>query len=260
MDFEHVRLTVDGGVASIVLNRPDQANAFNLDLGREFMLAVNRCDEDPAVRAVVITGEGRFFSVGGDLESFAAAGDGLGVLIKELTTYAHTAISRLNRMDSPVIIAVNGAAAGVGFGLAVAGDLVLAAESAFFALGYSAAGLAPDGGSTFVLPRLVGTRRAAELMLTNRRLSAHEALDWGLVTRVVADDLLIEEAMELARSLADGPTRAFGSIKRLLLSEGSLETQMELEARAIAETANAPDGREGVAAFLEKRRPVFGGE
>jgi 2-(1,2-epoxy-1,2-dihydrophenyl)acetyl-CoA isomerase len=259
--YEHISLAVDGGVASIVLDRPDAANAFDLEFGRELMSVAIRCDEDPAVRAVVITGRGRFFSAGGDLEAFADA-QNIGALIKELTTYAHAALSRFRRMDAPVITAVNGAAAGVGFGLAVAGDLVLAAESAVFTLGYSAAGLVPDGGSTFVLPRLVGARRAMEMMLTNRRLTAEEALEWGLVTRVVPDDLLVEEAMELARTLAEGPTCAFGAIKRLLLdgAAGTLETQMELEARAIAKAAASRDGQEGIAAFLEKRHPTFRGE
>lgn len=262
MEFEHIALAVDRGVASIVLDRPDQANAFNLDFGKELKAAVVRCDEDPSVRAVTITGRGRFFSAGGDLESFADVGESIGALIEELTTYAHAAISRLRRMDAPVITAVNGAAAGVGFGLAMAGDLVLAAESAVFTLAYSAAGLVPDGGSTFVLPRLTGTRRTLEMMLTNRRLTAAEALEWGLVTRVVPDESLLEEAMELARTLAEGPTRAFGAAKRLLLDGAgrTLETQMELEAQAIAQAAASRDGKEGIEAFLEKRRPGFRGQ
>jgi 2-(1,2-epoxy-1,2-dihydrophenyl)acetyl-CoA isomerase len=144
----------------------------------------------------------------------------------------------------------------------MAGDLVLAAESAVFTLAYSAAGLVPDGGSTFVLPRLTGTRRTLEMMLTNRRLTAAEALEWGLVTRVVPDESLLEEAMELARTLAEGPTRAFGAAKRLLLDGAgrTLETQMELEAQAIAQAAASRDGKEGIEAFLEKRRPGFRGQ
>jgi 2-(1,2-epoxy-1,2-dihydrophenyl)acetyl-CoA isomerase len=145
--------------------------------------------------------------------------------------------------------------------LAVSGDLVIAAQSAVFAMAYTAAGLSPDGSSTWFLPRLIGMRRTQELLLTNRRLSADEALAWGLVNRVVPDEALAGEAAALARQLASGPTRAFGAVKRLLAESfaGSLETQMELEARSIAEMAGSEDGREGVRAFIEKRQPEFRG-
>jgi 2-(1,2-epoxy-1,2-dihydrophenyl)acetyl-CoA isomerase len=163
-------------------------------------------------------------------------------------------------MRAPLVVAVNGAAAGAGMSLAVAGDLVLAAASAKFSMAYTAAGLSPDGSSTFFLPRLVGLRRTQELMFTNRRLDADEACAWGLVTRVVPDDALQREARALARQLAEGPTAAYGTVKSLLTSafDESLETQMEHEARGIAAMAATPDGREGIRAFLEKRAPRFG--
>jgi 2-(1,2-epoxy-1,2-dihydrophenyl)acetyl-CoA isomerase len=253
---------VEGSVARLTLDRPDAANAIDLALGRELMEAAIRCDEDARIRAVLLTGAGRFFCAGGDLKSFAARGDALPAALKELTVHLHAAISRFARMRAPLVVAVNGAAAGAGMSLAVMGDLVLAAESAKFTMAYTAAGLAPDGSSTWMLPRLIGVRRTQELMLTNRVLSAAEAQAWGLVTRVVPDADLAGEAAALAARLAAGPTRAFGSVKALLagsLGEG-LETQMEHEARAIAACAGSADGREGIRAFLDKRAAKFTGD
>jgi 2-(1,2-epoxy-1,2-dihydrophenyl)acetyl-CoA isomerase len=196
------------------------------------------------------------------MKSFSAAGDGAGALIKEMTMYFHSAISRFARMDAPVVAAVNGMAAGAGFSLAVSCDLVVAAESAVFLSAYTAAALSPDGASTYFVPRLVGMRRAAELMLTNRRLSAAEALDWGLINEVVADDAAVGRATEVADQLASGPTVAYGAVKRMLHASlaSSLETQMEMEARSIADMTRTRDGREGVSAFNEKRPPEFSGE
>lgn len=259
--YTSLRLEHDAALAIITLNRPEQANGIDMAMGRELMLAAIACDENPAVRAVLLTGSGRFFSAGGDLKSFAAMGPQIGAGIKELTTYLHAAISRLLRMEKPVLVAVNGMAAGAGFSLALCGDVVLAAHSARFALAYTAAGLSPDGGATWMLPRLIGLQRSRELMLLNRRLSAEEALAWGLVTRVVDDATLTDEALVLARQLAAGPGRAYGQVKQLLAGsfEHGLEAQMELEARAIAALSQSVDGQEGIQAFLDKRPAVFRG-
>jgi 2-(1,2-epoxy-1,2-dihydrophenyl)acetyl-CoA isomerase len=164
-------------------------------------------------------------------------------------------------MDAPVIAAVNGSAGGAGVSLCLFADLVLAADSAKFTLAYTRAGLSPDGGSTYFLPRIVGVRRALELALTNRVLTAKEALDWGIVTRVVPDGELLTEAHMLAQQLAGGATRAYGAAKRLLHHSfaESLETQMELEAQAIAAQARTRDAREGIAAFIAKRKASFSG-
>ncbi len=263
MSYETLRFEIDQGVGRITLARPDAANAVNLQLAKDLMYAVLRCDEDRAVRAVLVGAEGKFFCSGGDLASFAEAKDGgMPALIKEITTYLHAAVSRLARMRAPVVMAVNGMAAGAGMSLACAGDLALAAESARFTMAYTRVGLTPDGSSTWYLPRLIGTRRSAELVLTNRVLSSHEALEWGIVNRVVADDALADEAFALAKSLATGPTQAHGMAKGLLLGapSQSLETQMELETRAISDAARSADALEGVRAFLDKRKPDFRGE
>jgi 2-(1,2-epoxy-1,2-dihydrophenyl)acetyl-CoA isomerase len=248
-------------VARITLNRPDAANALNMEMGLDLMHASIRASEDPAVRAVILTGAGKMFSGGGDLKSFAAQEDRLPGHLKEVALYLHAAISRFVRMDAPVIAAVNGSAGGAGMSLCLFADLVLAAESAKFTLAYTRAGLSPDGGSTYFLPRIVGVRRALELALTNRVLSAKEACEWGIVTTVVPDAELQAEAQTLAKSLAAGATRAFGAAKRLLhhSSAESLETQMELEAQAIADQARTADAREGIAAFIAKRAASFRG-
>lgn len=260
MTFESIRFERHDTVALITFDRPDQGNAMDLTVMRDLMHASIVCDEDPAVRAVVVTGSGRFFSAGGDLASFGATDDPAS-LIKEMTVYFHAAVSRFSRMDAPIIAAVNGMAAGAGFSLAAACDLAVAGESARFASQYTAASLSPDGSSTYFVPRLVGVRRAMELMLTNRRLSAAEALEWGLINEVVPDDELHDRAMELAGVLGAGATLAFGAVKRLLHESlsGTLETQMEQEARQIAALTHSHDGREGVRAFLEKRAPAFEG-
>ena len=261
MKLETLKLEVADGVAEITLDRPNAANAIDLRMAQELMQTSLSCDEDPAVRAVLLRAEGRMFSAGGDLASFVKAGSGLPALTKEMTTFLHAAVSRFARMRAPVIAAINGAAAGGGFSLACAADLVLAAESARFTMAYTRAGLTPDGSSTFFLPRLIGTRRTLELMLTNRTLSAAEALEWGLVNRVVPDDALLPEARALAAELAAGPTAAFGSVKRMVMgsSTESLETQMEIEARAIADAARTEDVAEGIEAFFAKRAPRFKG-
>lgn len=261
MEYQHLILERRDQVATITLNRPEAFNALNLALGRELFRAVLEVDDDPEVRAVVITGAGRAFCAGGDVKDFAAHLDRIGALVKELTTYLHGAVSRLCRSDKPVIMAVNGVAAGGGLSFALSGDLVVAAESARFTMAYSRIAASPDGSSSYFLPRLVGLRRALELYFTNRELSAREALEWGLVTRVVPDPELLAAAHALARDLAQGPTRAFGAAKRLFHQatwEG-LETQMELEAQAIAACGRTEDFRVGVTAFARKEAPVFRG-
>ncbi len=258
--YESIDFQQSGGVARITLNRPDAANGLNDVMVRELAMAAARCDHDPDTRAVVLTGAGRFFCAGGDLKSMAARDVGRGLYVKDIADSAHRAVSTFARMDAPVIVAVNGMAAGAGFSLAVAGDLVVAAESASFVMAYTRAGLSPDGSASFFLPRLVGIRRAQELMFTNRTLSAREALEWGLVHYVVADEALEDKAAELAQRIASGARKSNAIVKRLLLSTfaNGLEEQMELEGRFIAECAESDDGREGIDAFVKKRPARFG--
>ncbi|MEP3244733.1 MAG: enoyl-CoA hydratase-related protein [Sneathiella sp.] len=261
MKFETLDFDRYDAVAVIRMNRPDNANSLNKTMGQELMDVAIECDENPDIRSVIYTGAGRFFSAGGDLSSFADAGENTPKLLKELTIYLHAALSRFARMDAPVITAVNGIAAGAGFSMACSGDLSIASEEAKFTMAYTNAGLVPDGSSTHYVARHIGLRRTQELMLTNRVLTAEEALDWGLINKVVPVGAVMDEAMTLAATLSQGPTRTYGFVKDLLLQtfNGSLETQMELEARGIAAAANTHDGKEGIQAFLEKRKPVFTG-
>ncbi len=261
MKYENLLFDVREGVAHVTLNRPDAYNAIDLATCNDLMAAAIRCDEDPEIRAAVLTGAGSVFSVGGDLPSFVRAGDEFAALTKQMTVGLHAAVSRFARMDAPLIAAVNGVAAGGGLGLVCCADIAIAAESARFSSSYTKNALSPDTSTTYFLPRLVGWRRAQDLVLTNRVLSAAEALEWSLVTRVVADADLAAEAGSLAAELARGATRAYGAAKGLLLRSAAetLETQMELEAREIAAMARTEDVREGVAAFLDKRPPVYKG-
>jgi len=261
MSFENLIFEIDAGVARLTLNRPKAANSINLDLTRELVEVATTCEKDSSIRAVLLTGSGRFFSAGGDLKNFAAAEDQIPKLVSQTANTLHAAIAKFARMNAPVVAAVNGPAAGAGMSLVCMTDIALAAESAFFSMAYTAAGLAPDGSSTYFLPRIVGIRRARELMLTNRRLSAAEACELGIVERVVPDGDLMREAENVARALASGPTLAFGAVKKLLIASqnAQLEDQLDAEADAIVSMTGTSDGREGVSAFREKRRPSFRG-
>jgi 2-(1,2-epoxy-1,2-dihydrophenyl)acetyl-CoA isomerase len=262
MDYEKLRFDTQDHIAWITINRPAVHNALDLQAIKELYDVATRCGIDSSVRAVVITGAGdRAFSAGGDVADFAAHKDDVALLLKEMTAYLHLAISRLAWLHAPVIASINGVAAGGGLSLALACDLAVAADHATFTSAYTHIGFTPDGSSTFYLPRLVGVRRAMELYLTNRVLTAAEAFDWGLVNRVVPAAQLSSEVEALARKLAAGPTRAYGGVKKLLqmAATESLESQMERETRLIAEMSATPDGREGVRAFVDKRKPKFTG-
>lgn len=258
-----VEFEIRGHVGYITLNRPDAANALNAEVARQLDQAALQCDEHREIRVVLMTGAGRMFCGGGDLKAFAAQPrEDLPAYLKSVTLHFHQAIHRFARMRAPLVIAVNGSAGGGGMSLALAGDIVLAAESARFTMAYTRIGLTPDGSSTYTLPRLVGLRRAAELMLTNRTLSAHEAEQMGLITRVVPDAELRQQSEALVQELTRGATCAFGGVKRLLYSSAtaSLAEQMELETEWIAEMARMRDAREGITAFLDKRTPNFTAE
>lgn len=234
-------------------------NAINDDMANELMNAAWTCEQDDAIRVVVITGTDSAFSYGGDLKSFASSKEEIGRHLKKVTTALHAAVSSFVRMRKPVITGVNGVAAGVGMSLAMMGDLVIAAESAKFTMAYTNVGLTPDGSASYFLPRLVGMKRALELTLTNRVLTAAEAMEWGIVTAVVPDEQFEEKVKQTAAVICEGPVQAYGAAKSLLYQSfaQTLESQLALESDMIANRTRSAEGQEGISAFIEKRKARF---
>ena len=262
-ELQTVRIHHHEGAATIELNRPDRLNAWNLQLGLDLLAAVRRLTDDPAIRAVVLTGAGRGFSSGADLKSTneeAASGERPDVYTR-LTEHYHPIIEAIREAPKPFIAAVNGPAVGIGCSLALCCDLIVAAESAYFSLAFVNIGLVPDGGSSLLVPTRVGMARATELSMLGERLPAAKALEWGLINRVVADGQFQEEVAALARRLASGPTRSYAGAKRQLNNwlYSRMPEQLELEARIQQEMAGSTDFIEGTTAFVEKRPPRFTG-
>jgi 2-(1,2-epoxy-1,2-dihydrophenyl)acetyl-CoA isomerase len=260
--MDDVLLTREGGTATVMLNRPDRMNAWGKAVGAALLEVVREVAEDDAVRVVVIRGTGRAFCSGADLKDGSEPRpDGRPDLQSALHERYHPVIGLIRQMPKPVLAAVHGPAAGVGVSLALACDLVAAAESAYFLLAFVNIGLMPDGGSTGLVPARAGTARAAEMAMLGERVLAPEALRWGLINRVWPDAEFDAQVAELASRLAQGPTRAYAASKRALNAWAypRLNEQMELEAALQQELAESDDWLEGVGAFLEKRPAAFQG-
>ncbi|MBA3055243.1 MAG: enoyl-CoA hydratase [Sphingomonadales bacterium] len=259
---EPVLLSRAGAVATITLHRPEAGNTINMALAEGLARVLDEIVDDPAVRCVVLTGEGRLFCGGGDISAFAAAGDSTPQLLRELADAFHASVLRMAKMAKPLVVLVNGPAAGAGMSLALLGDVVLAARSAHFTAAYGMVGLTPDGGMSWLLPRLVGLRHAQEMILTNRRVGAEEAAGIGLISRVVDDADLVAAGQELAAALAEAATGALGGARALLSVSlhNPLDVQLDLEALTISAAGATADSREGISAFLARRKPKFTGE
>jgi 2-(1,2-epoxy-1,2-dihydrophenyl)acetyl-CoA isomerase len=249
-------LDLDGGIARLHLNSPETGNAIGPAMAASLVEHTTALQARDDVRVVVLSAEGKSFCVGGDVRYFAEADDP-SAAIRDLAGNFHVALTALAALDAPVITAVQGVAAGGGLSVAIAGDLVVASPQARFTSAYTRIGLSPDGGQSWLLPRVVGHRKAAELLLTNRVVGADEAVALGLATEVAED--LDARVDELARALAAGPRGAQAAVKRLLLqsSTTAYSDQLAAEAESIATLAGSPEGREGVAAFVAKRAPAF---
>jgi 2-(1,2-epoxy-1,2-dihydrophenyl)acetyl-CoA isomerase len=255
--------SLDAGVLSITLNRPDKLNAFNPEMHQLLKAALERARDEAAVRAVLLTGAGKGFCAGQDLsERNVAAGAAPIDLSVTIGSYYNPLVRRMRELPKPIVCAVNGVAAGAGANIALACDLVIAARSASFLQAFSRIGLIPDSGGTFFLPRLAGTARAMGLALLADKLSAEDAERWGLIWKAVDDAQLVAESLSLAKTLAAGPTKAYGLIKKALYASASntLDAQLDLERDLQREAGVSEDYREGVAAFMQKRKPVFKGK
>jgi 2-(1,2-epoxy-1,2-dihydrophenyl)acetyl-CoA isomerase len=263
VSYETVIWEREGGIGRIVLNRPDTLNAWNTQFGEELKEVVAEAAGDSAVRSVLVTGAGRAFSSGADLKAGfeETAEDGMPDIRGRLHTLYHPILVGLRTMDKPVVAAVNGPAAGIGASLAFACDLILAAESAFFQLAFANIGLMPDGGSTLFVPASVGKARSFEMALLAERVPAAQALEWGLINRIYADDGLAAAADALAERLASGPTGAYASAKQALNATlyPNLDGQLDLEAELQHALGRSKDFAEGGLAFVQKRPPNFKG-
>jgi 2-(1,2-epoxy-1,2-dihydrophenyl)acetyl-CoA isomerase len=272
----HIRLDHDGPVATITIDRRSRFNSLDVDTARDLRKAGLQCARDTAVRAVILRGEGGVFCSGADLKYIrdgGGAGDlaylspgarpadeGYGAVFKQILEYIHSTISEIRRAPKPFIAAVDGVAAAGGLGLAISCDVVVASDRATFEWAYGKTSLTGAESSTFFLPRLVGLRRAMELAFLNPRLDAKTALEWGLITRVVAAASLEADVMEMARRIAAGPAPAFAATKQLLNRAAGVDRidyHLDQELETLARIANTPDFAEGLAAFFEKRAPVF---
>ncbi|MGB0136741.1 MAG: enoyl-CoA hydratase-related protein [Flavobacteriales bacterium] len=248
-----------GGVAILTLNRPDKFNSFNKEMAMALQEALDAAEHDPEVRAIILTGAGKAFCAGQDLQE-AVEDNGIDIT-RIVSAHYNPIIGRIRSIEKPVIAAVNGVAAGAGANIALACDLCIASEHAAFIQAFSKIGLIPDSGGTFFLPRLVGMQRATALMMLGDKLMAAEAADMGMIYRSVPADNLAEEARILAERLAAMPTKALGLTKRALNKslEQSLGEQLALEGELQTAASGTQDYNEGVAAFLEKRKPEFKG-
>jgi 2-(1,2-epoxy-1,2-dihydrophenyl)acetyl-CoA isomerase len=260
--YETVNLFRRGPGAKIEMNRPERMNAWSRQLAFDLRAAITEVTENPEVRAVLITGAGRAFSSGADLkEATEQASDGPVDVYQILTERYHPLITGIRRMPKPVVAGVNGPAAGIGLSLALACDLVIAAESAYFSLAFVNIGLVPDGGSSLFVPSRVGFARAAELAMLGERLDARKALDWGLINQVWPDEEYPSRSEALLDRLASGATKSYAGTKRQLNQwlYQHMDAQLEFEAGIQREMAASGDFAEGLAAFAEKRPPRFSG-
>ncbi len=263
LELTTLELKVEDGVALLALNRPDRLNSFNTEMHGEMRRVLKAIRADSDIRCLLLTGRGRGFCAGQDLsDRNVDPGAEMPNLGESIEKNYNPLIRTLTSLPIPVICAVNGVAAGAGANLALACDIVLAGRSASFIQAFSKIGLIPDSGGTWTLPRLVGSARAKALMLLGEKVPAEQAVEWGMIWQCIDDDALLDTALIMARQLATQPTRGFALTRRALLasSTNSLDQQLDLERDLQTLAGRSDDYREGVAAFMQKRQPVFKGQ
>lgn len=262
MSYQAIKFQREGSIARITLARPDAANALNFAMGEELNEVARICQSDATVRAVILDAEGKIFCAGGDVVSFAEAGDALPATLRKLLDSFHPAVATLSAMNAPVIASVQGVTAGAGLSLLSSCSFVVASDKASFTMAYTAIGMTPDGSATYYLPRQIGLRRAEELMITNRRLSSAEAVEWGLINQSVESSELSATVQSLAEQIANGPTIAFGRTRQLLMDsfDNNFSQQLRAEEEGIIAMGRTRDGLGGVAAFKDRKKPEFNGE
>jgi 2-(1,2-epoxy-1,2-dihydrophenyl)acetyl-CoA isomerase len=248
-----------GNILEITLNRPDVYNALNLEMMKSLGETLSAVAADPAIKGVSLSGQGKAFCSGGDLKWISQQTDEASSVLYRLAPQFHLSITEIRRMGKPVVAAINGTAAGGGFSLALACDFRVMGQSAILRQAYTSSGLSMDGGGSFALPRLVGLARAMEIMAFDDPISSAQALEWGLVTKVVSDDDVLPESLAMLNNLSKTALHSFAWSKKLLTDSfhHTLETQLELERQGISDCAAHPDGQEGIKAFIEKRKPSF---
>ncbi len=256
---EPIRLRKENGIVLVTMNRPRTYNSFDLPMVQSLVDQLTAVALDPAVSGVVISGEGKAFCAGGDLKWVNGYGENHGAAFHELAGRYHQAILEIRRMPKPVVAAINGLAAGGGFSIALACDFRIMERSATLRQAYTSNGLSIDGGGTFTLPRLVGLARAMEIATFDRPISAEKALSWGLVTEVVEDGEGTKRAIQVVEDIKTRSLSSFAASKRLINDsfDTKFETQLERERELLSWCADLPDGKEGITAFLEKRKAVF---
>jgi 2-(1,2-epoxy-1,2-dihydrophenyl)acetyl-CoA isomerase len=249
----------NGNILQIALNRPEAYNALNLDMMNRLAEALSLGARDDSIKGILITGRGKAFCAGGDLKWISQQTESAGSVLHRLAPQFHLSIVEIRRMEKPVVAAINGIAAGGGFSLALACDFRVMARSASLRQAYTSSGLSIDGGGSFALPRLVGLGRAIEIMAFDQPISSAQALEWGLVSKVAADDEVLSESLAMLNALSNTSLHSFAWSKKLMTDSfcNTLETQLELERQGISDCGAHPDGQEGIRAFVEKRKPSF---
>ena len=255
-----IEIKQDGNITNIIFNRPESYNAFNLEMITELAEHLTKLATDNSVRGITITGKGKTFCAGGDLKWAVGFCEKAGSSFHTLASQFHLAIVEIRRMKKPVVAAINGTAAGGGFSLALACDFRVMEKAAILKQAYTSNGLCIDGGGTFILPRIVGLARSLEIAAFDDPISSAQAFEWGLVTKITDDGSALEEAKIMLHRLTEKSVHSFGWSKKLLTDSfnGSLESHLELEREGLSDCANHSDGQEGLKAFIEKRKPIFG--